>query len=444
MREHRREYGRERGQTRKSYGEDSNIEFEYAGTSLTADKKSATLKHKIAASWNPDHAPRKQQTKLGFPGRLHDKVLGRAAGHVHVPPSVPYTTPASEFLFGKGAVEAAIRCNRRQLYKLYIYQSVETDLDPEQAIMQKLAVSNGVPVKIALGGWDRLFDSVSNGRSHNGYVLEASPIPQLPITSLEMVDDPQSRTFRVALDAQSKEEIAVNGSDSYISRASIPSDSYLDPKLSLLSSSNGPSPQYPLLLLLDGIVDPNNVGSIIRSAYYLGVDGIILAGRNSAPLNPTVSKTAAGAIENTTFLTVRNDHDFVRTSQANGWRFLAADSPGAAASSGFHVGAESPYYAARSVLHDAPTILMLGNESDGLLKRLKTQADATISIPGSHFQADLSRQDPARVDSLNVGVAASLLIEMLLRVPLQICWNSSKQTGPREAGLQATSSFDFN
>jgi 21S rRNA (GM2251-2'-O)-methyltransferase len=301
-----------------------------------------------------------------------------------------------------------------------------------------------VPVKIALGGWDRLFDSVSNGRSHNGYVLEASPIPQLPITSLEMVDDPRSKTFRVALDAQSKEEIAVNGSDSYISRASIPSDSYLDPKLSSLSSSNGPSPQYPLLLLLDGVVDPNNVGSIIRSAYYLGVDGIILAGRNSSPLNPTVSKTAAGAIENTTFLTVRNDHDFVRTSQANGWRFLAADSPEAAASSGFYAGAETPHYAAQSVLLDAPTILMLGNESDGLLKRLKNQADATISIPGSRFQADLSRQDPARVDSLNVGVAASLLIEMLLRVPLQICWNPSKQRGPREAGLQATSSFDFN
>jgi len=366
---------------------------------------------------------------------------------------MPYTTPASEFIYGARAVEAALRCHRRRLYKLYIYQPTELALNQSQVSMQKIAITRGVPVKVAIGGWIQLLDSVSNGRPHNGFVLEASQMPQLPITHLEHVENPGADKFRVSLDVQSEEEMAVNGNDNYISRARISDSTAIGNHSHPTISSPSPSPnetpsRYPLLILLDGIIAPNNVGAIIRSAYYLGVDGIIFAGRNSSPLTSVVTKAAAGAVENTNFFKVRNDHDFVRNSQANGWRFLAADTPSSAMQSGVHMNATDGNSAlgssVRSVLFNAPTVLMFGNESEGLMKRLKTQADGTISIPGARLRDDPTLQDPARVDSLNVSVAAAVLMEMLFRLPLQISEPSSKRYATSTADWKTTSTFEFN
>ncbi|KAJ6061713.1 uncharacterized protein N7446_005833 [Penicillium canescens] len=321
--------------------------------------------------------PKEKESK----SRAHKVTRGmpeRVKENVKVPDTIPYTTPASEFIYGTSAVEAALRCSRRQLYKLYIYQAAEEELSAGKVTIRKLALSKNIGVKMAFAGWDRLMDKMSAGRPHNGCILEASPYLNC--------------LFRVELAPQTREEAAVNGTDDRV------------------PIHQPPPPhegqRYPVALLLDGVVDPGNMGAIIRSSYFLGIDAIILAGRNSAPLSPVTIKASAGAAENMPILHVRNEVDFIQRSQKNGWRFYAADAPGPG-----------------SVYMDAGSV-----RGSGLSSHIKSHADATVSIPGARHSPVLGVQsDPARIDSLNVSVAAALLMEKFLRTPLAVAETVKKE-----------------
>ncbi|KAJ9292880.1 hypothetical protein DTO271G3_8327 [Paecilomyces variotii] len=354
----------------------------------------------------------KEKEKYDEPreSRYTDSRPERVKAHVKIPSAIPYTTPASEFIYGTTSVEACLRCSRRQLYKLYIYQSVDEELSPTKITLRKLALSRGVPVKMAFGDWDRLLDKMSAGRPHNGVILEASPIPRLPVTSFNAVSALESDHFTASLAPQSREEAAVNGTDNRIA------------KISPLRQTE-PSNYYPLTLLLDGILDPGNLGAILRSAYYLGVSAVCFTGRNSAPLSPVTIKASAGAAENMTLLKVNNAVDFIKQSRRNGWRFYAADAPGPGTALSSNVLADGSGRAG-TLLQQAPSVLMLGSEGTGLSPHVKAHADSFVGIPGARLglEGDLTA-DPARVDSLNVSVAAALLIEMFMRTPLVVSEN---------------------
>jgi predicted rRNA methylase len=332
----------------------------------------------------------------------------RVKENVKVPDMIPYTTPASEFIYGTSAVEAALRCSRRQLYKLYIYQAAEEELSAGKVTIRKLALSKNIGVKMAFAGWDRLMDKMSAGRPHNGCILEASPLPKLPVRGFQAVDSISEESFRVELAPQTREEAAVNGTDDRvpIHQPPPPHDGQ----------------RYPVALLLDGVVDPGNMGAIIRSSYFLGIDAIVLAGRNSAPLSPVTIKASAGAAENMPILHVRNEVDFIQRSQKNGWRFYAADAPGPG-SVYMDTGSDGDL-----PIMTSPSVLMMGSEGSGLSSHIKSHADATVSIPGARHSPVLGVQsDPARIDSLNVSVAAALLMEKFLRTPLAVAETIKKE-----------------
>ncbi|RAL13138.1 TrmH family RNA methyltransferase [Aspergillus homomorphus CBS 101889] len=332
----------------------------------------------------------------------------RVKKNVLPPSEVPYTTPASQFIFGTAAVEAALRCSRRQLYKLYIYQAEGERLSEAKSTLRKLALEKLVPVKMAFGDWDRLLDKMSAGRPHNGVVLDASPLPQLPVTYFHFVHSVGPNiepSFRVELGAQSREEAAVNGLEPLvpINRSAL--------------SSSTTRQRDPVVVLLDGIQDPGNLGAIIRSAYFLGIDAVVLAGRNSAPLSAVTIKASAGAAENMPLLQVRNERDFIAKSKENGWRFYAAAAPGPGAK--VLLGSGGPDGA--SGLPQAPSVIMMGSEGDGLSPHLLSAADAVVGIPGARLDEQLGvAGDPARVDSLNVSVAAALLFERFLQSPVML------------------------
>lgn len=386
--------------------------------------------------------------KRGLQHRPTDEMPERVKKNVLVPQSVPYTTPASEFIYGLSACEAALRCSRRKLYVLYIYQKVGEPLDQDRITLRKLALAHGIKVKMAFGKWDQLLDKMSAGRQHNGCVLEVSPLPQLPVACLEPVPAPTEDHFRVSLGAQSREEAAVNGSSNQVARA---------PRYTEAEQA-----RFPLVILVDGILDPGNMGAVMRSAYYLGVDALVLAGRNSAPMSPVTIKASAGATENMTVLKASNEIDFIRRSRENGWRFYAADSPANVADMAMNnkVLTEGESDSAEAagggstgnLLTSAPTVLMFGSEESGLLPRIKAQADGFITIPGARIRPDMGINDAARVDSLNVSVAAALLIEKLMRVPLRMATlarpSASVSASTKDVEDKTTESpprsFDFN
>jgi len=309
-----------------------------------------------------------------------------------IPLSIPYTTPASEFLYGTSVVEAALssrREPRRKLYKLYIYDGENRENSDQDAILERLARRSGIEVVQAGKDWLRVMDKMSGGRPHNGYILEASPLPRLPVTSLGQLTTVDGQDgFEVSIDYQSREEAAVNGTSNFIK---IPRSRY---------------GRKPLVLLLDSIVDPGNLGGIIRTAAFLGVTAIAISSRNSASLTPVVLKASAGASEDVTLFMVNKPAGFVVDSKNAGWKIFAAVAPTKKNDPAMPVSMSTDQL--DDPLSEDPCILMLGSEGEGLRWNLRSKADADLYIEGSHQRA-------TTVDSLNVSVSAGILCSSFLK-----------------------------
>ena len=84
-----------------------------------------------------------------------------------VPLTIPYTTPASEFLYGTSVVNAALKFSRRKFYKFYSYYSPDRVNTAQDTAMRNLAASKGVEVMQVQGEWLRILDKMSTGRPHN-------------------------------------------------------------------------------------------------------------------------------------------------------------------------------------------------------------------------------------------------------------------------------------
>lgn len=89
------------------------------------------------------------------------------SGTSNVPVTIPYTTPASEFLYGTSVVSAALKFSSRKFYKFYCYSAPDRVNVSQDTAMCKLASSRGVEVKQVQGQWMRVMDKMSTGRPHN-------------------------------------------------------------------------------------------------------------------------------------------------------------------------------------------------------------------------------------------------------------------------------------
>jgi 21S rRNA (GM2251-2'-O)-methyltransferase len=304
-----------------------------------------------------------------------------------IPLSVPRSSAASEFIYGTSPVKAALQAKNRKLYKLYIYTAADGNQQREGEILVKIAQDLKLKVKRLTGRESQLLDKMAKGRPHNGYVLEASQLPIPPAEALDSVTDLQNGvSFTPGY--QSAEELTVNGTSRKI-----------------LSSSR----RYPFVLMLDGIVDPGNLGAIIRSAAFFGVDAIALIDHNLAPFSPVTLKASSGAAEIMRYLKIKREDDFIKRSQSNGWKFFAAVAPNSASAGRGGKNAVN-LDEAKGALSKGPCVLMLGGEGDGLRPRLQKAADAVIGIEGG-----IGLGPEFGLDSLNVSVAAALVMQTFLK-----------------------------
>jgi len=329
---------------------------------------------------------------------------------------MPYTTAGSEFLYGTFSVLAALKAQRRKLYKLYrlLPPGYDTDTNRARAMQPKespelvqlhrqiqgLAEKAGVHMEAVSGPrWQGIFSKAADGRPHNGWILEASPVPKLPVTTLSALGLP-SDSITVSVGYASEEEKEVNSIfDVNGNKATIP--------------SVRPSHRYPFMLLLDCITDTGNFGAIVRSAWFLGVDAILILEHGTAPITTNSVKASAGAFEYMPVLHVRNEREFVKISRRNGWKFFAADAPGN--DSGIirrimQRKTDKPLEVAGALL-EHPCVLVLGNEETGIRDFLRTMMDGVAGIPNA-------RPDIGGIDSLNVSVASALLTQRFFDTPL--------------------------
>ncbi|MDP2893760.1 MAG: 23S rRNA (guanosine(2251)-2'-O)-methyltransferase RlmB [Sulfurimonas sp.] len=143
---------------------------------------------------------------------------------------------------------------------------------------------------------------------------------------------------------------------------------------------------YEFVLVLSGLTDVGNIGAIVRSAYALGVDAIIVCGVKSLPLEAVV-RTSTGALFDMPFAIETNIHDVMNDLKMSGFRTYGADMGGKDI---------------RDVKIARKRALFLGSEGEGLSTRVTSKLDEIVSIKMSH-----------EFDSLNVSVAGAILMDRM-------------------------------
>lgn len=161
---------------------------------------------------------------------------------------------------------------------------------------------------------------------------------------------------------------------------------YVDPD-SLLAADDA------LVIALDEVQDPHNLGAVCRVAEVAGAAGIVIPERRAAEVTPAVCKTSAGAVEHLAIARVRNLADWLaEAKEAGAWAY-GADPSG--------VPYEQPDYRGR-------VVLVLGAEGRGLRPRVASACDELVALPAR-----------GRVESLNVSTAAAALVYGILQFRLQ-------------------------
>jgi 23S rRNA (guanosine2251-2'-O)-methyltransferase len=149
------------------------------------------------------------------------------------------------------------------------------------------------------------------------------------------------------------------------------------------------APDDALVLCLDEVQDPHNLGAVCRVAEAAGCAGVVVPERRSAEITPAVCKTSAGAVEHLPVARVRNLTDWLGLAKERGaWIY------GAAADA--RVPYDRPDYRGR-------VVLVLGSEGRGLRPRVASACDELVFLPS-----------PGRVSSLNVSAAAAALVYGIL------------------------------
>lgn len=148
--------------------------------------------------------------------------------------------------------------------------------------------------------------------------------------------------------------------------------------------------KYNLILILDGITDPQNLGTLMRTAHCCGANGIIIPENRSASVTGTVIKTSAGAANHTSIARVVNLSNTIDYLKEQGFWIYGTDPVSGEDFSSFN--------------YDGHIGLVLGSEGAGMRPLIRKKCDFLLAIPTI-----------GKIDSLNVSVAAGIILYEMLR-----------------------------
>ena len=251
------------------------------------------------------------------------------------PPAAPRRA-TGDLLYGRNAVRETLRAGRRRLRRLLVAEGVREG--GPIAELEELARSKGL--EIAYGD-RRDLDDMVDGANHQGVAVEAGPYPY------------------VELDAMREWAAEQN--------------------------------EQPLLLLLDHLQDPQNIGTLLRTADVVGAHGVVLPDRRSAAITPAVVNASAGAVEHLLIAQVTNLAQTIDEIKSHGiWVAGLEEDPRAQDIDRLDL--------------NMPLALVVGAEGPGLARLTRERCDLLVSLPMA-----------GHVASLNAATAGSIALYMLWR-----------------------------
>ncbi|MGC8873977.1 MAG: 23S rRNA (guanosine(2251)-2'-O)-methyltransferase RlmB [Chloroflexia bacterium] len=239
-------------------------------------------------------------------------------------------------LYGRNAVREALRAGRRRFFRLLLAEGMRRDEGVEE--LERLASARGCPVEYRPRG---TMAQVARSREHQGVVLEAGPYPYAELEEI----------LAAAQEA---------GRDA-------------------------------LVLLLDRVQDPQNLGTLLRTAEAVGAQGVVLPEHEAAGVTPAVVRASAGACEHLAIARVTNLARALAALQKAGLWVVGLESD-----------AQATLYT--QIDWDRPLALVVGSEGFGLRRLIRERCDILARLPMR-----------GQVSSLNAAVAGSVALYEILR-----------------------------
>jgi len=240
----------------------------------------------------------------------------------------------TEIIYGIHPVFEALRAARRDFFEVYI---AKDKISKRLEKVIKITESLKIPVKSVKS---YQLKSITGSDMHQGIGIKASPYPLANIS--DIIDKPK-----------------------------------------LPNCDN-------FLLIIDNVLDPQNLGALVRTAVCVGVDGIIIPRKRSASPTPTVSKASAGALEHVFLAKTTNMANTIKDLRKKGLWIVGMD-----------MDAEKSIYASDLTY---PLAVVIGGEGKGIRPLIKKYCDFLISIPQA-----------GQIDSLNASVAGAVVMYEVFR-----------------------------
>lgn len=236
----------------------------------------------------------------------------------------------NEILYGRNAVRETLRAGRRKIYKVILAQGMK-----EAGVVADIAMlanKNGAPIqRVERRQLDRIGDF-----KHQGVVAEATPHPYVELAEILAEADR--------------------------------------------------SQEMPLLLMLDSLQDPQNLGTLLRTAEAIGIHGVVIPKRRAVGITPAVVSSSAGATEHLLVARVTNLVRTIEELKTKGLWIVGLE----------NVPHAQPYYQSDLKM---PLALVVGNESKGIGRLVRENCDMLIRLPMR-----------GRIGSLNAAVAGSIAL----------------------------------
>ncbi|HXF61113.1 MAG TPA: 23S rRNA (guanosine(2251)-2'-O)-methyltransferase RlmB [Caldilineaceae bacterium] len=245
----------------------------------------------------------------------------------------------SELIYGRRAVLETLRAGRRRIFRLWLEGNEQEKPGGILAEITAAAQAAGVPIKTIKGG---LFDRLAQQDAHaQGVALEVGDYPYVDVDAL------LARARQVG--------------------------------------------EPPLLLILDHVQDPQNLGTLIRTAEAMGVHGVILPDRRAARVTPAVTNASAGAVERMGVAQVTNLNRTIDDLKRHNIWIAGLDSA-----------EDAPLVDDRSLT--GALALVVGSEGSGLSRLTREKCDFLVRLPMV-----------GQVESLNAAVAGSIVLYLARR-----------------------------
>ncbi|KAG5417366.1 hypothetical protein I9W82_004999 [Candida metapsilosis] len=298
-----------------------------------------------------------------------------------------------EFVYGTHPIKSVLQARKRPILGLYTFNA-----EDDNGVIKQAKKEYGIKVQHVRD--KNALNILSKNGVHNGLVLKTKA---LDVPYIKSCGHAENSNYTITI--EDEDGIDLEKEKSVLRKRE---ENFDEDEEQL----------FPLALFLDEITDPQNMGSILRTAYFFGVDFIVIPDHSSAKLGPVANKASSGALDLIDIYQTDRSLKFIDSVRENGWNVISTSAK--PDESNLDELKDKNYKVEMSlkdkfiklgdlktVLKRTPVMLVIGSEGKGVRTNMKLRSDYLVGV-------EKYRENDDIVDSLNVGVATGVIVQSCL------------------------------